>query len=156
MRLFGRERVSDANGTHRLSKSAEYKIWRGMKDRCLNPNDPHFAEYSVRGICDLWANSFEEFFAHVGPRPSSKHSIDRIDNSRGYEPGNCRWATASEQNRNKGNARPVIRSDGKQYAHITVAARDVGGDPSRIREVCKGLIPQHKGFGWSYTAKEAS
>ena len=75
-----------------------------MKERCYNPNFFNFAKWGGRGItvCDEWRNSFEAFYAHVGERPPGK-SIDRINNDLGYEPGNVRWATASEQAQNKSN-----------------------------------------------------
>lgn len=151
---FGREQVSNANSTHGMSLSPEFKIWSGIKERCLNPNSHHFAVYSKRGICEAWANSFETFYADMGPRPGPEYSIDRINNDLGYEPSNCRWATAIQQNRNKRNARPVIRSDGRRYAHIVLAAQDVGGDPSHIGAVCRGLYAQHNGFGWRFATKE--
>lgn len=77
-------------------------IWSGIKLRCLNPRARNYAAYGGRGIivCDKWKNSFEAFVADVGDRPSPKHSLDRIDNERGYEPGNVRWATQKEQARN--------------------------------------------------------
>lgn len=58
-------------------------------------------------MCEEWRESFEAFFAHVGPRPSLAYSLDRIDNDRGYEPGNVRWATDSEQQQNRRFARDL-------------------------------------------------
>jgi hypothetical protein len=83
--------------------SAEYAAWSALRRRCLNPDDRQFAHYGGRGItvCERWLESFDAFVADMGPRPSPLHSIDRIDNDSGYEPGNCRWATAEVQNRNK-------------------------------------------------------
>lgn len=85
----------------------EYRVWSGMIDRCERPSFSQFADYGGRGIrvCEEWRHDFAAFLAHIGPRPSSQHSIDRIDNARGYEPGNVRWATKTEQNRNKRNSR---------------------------------------------------
>ncbi len=79
-----------------------YVIWCGIKARCFNENEPAYKNYGGRGItmCDRWNESYENFLADVGERPSKKHSIDRIDNEKGYEPGNCRWATRAEQSRN--------------------------------------------------------
>lgn len=73
-----------------------------MKARCHRPSDPRFSYYGGRGIsvCDRWREDFAAFFADMGPRPSSKHSIDRINNDGNYEPGNCRWATQKEQMNN--------------------------------------------------------
>lgn len=83
-------------------KTAEYRIWCAMRERCNSKNHSEFHRYGARGIriCERW-NSFEMFFADMGKRPSAQHSIDRIDVSGNYEPENCRWATKSEQGRNK-------------------------------------------------------
>lgn len=84
-------------------KAAEYHIWRAMIQRCTDASRPGFKDYGGRGIrvCERWLNSYEAFLADVGRRPSAKHSIDRRDNDGNYEPGNVRWATRLEQNRNR-------------------------------------------------------
>lgn len=81
-----------------LTRNPEYQTWTHIKERCASARK----NYGGRGItvCERWQNSFEDFLADMGPRPSHKHSIDRIDVDGNYEPGNCRWATASEQMRN--------------------------------------------------------
>ena len=89
---------------HALSgrQSSEYKTWCWMKARCENPKVKCFKNYGGRGIkvCDRWRNSFANFLADMGTRPDGK-SIDRIDVNGDYEPSNCRWATNSEQQKNK-------------------------------------------------------
>lgn len=91
------------NRSHGLTHTTEHAIWRQMKQRCYNPRKSDYHLYGARGvrICDRWLNSFENFYADMGPRPSMGHSVDRIDGSKGYEPGNCRWATRTEQSRNR-------------------------------------------------------
>ena len=104
---LAREEASKRATIHGKSSSAEYQIWASMKSRCCNANDPDYEYYGFRGIavCKRWMDSFGAFFEDIGPRPSPKHSIDRYpDNDGNYESGNCRWATASEQQRNKRNS----------------------------------------------------
>lgn len=88
--------------THNKTYSAEYQAWRNMLNRCHNPADPGYPRYGGRGIivCDEWRNDFSAFYRYVGDRPSDAHSIDRIDNDKGYEPGNVKWSTKQEQQRN--------------------------------------------------------
>ncbi len=84
------------------SKNPAYRTWINMKSRCLNKNATGYKIYGGRGIGihPEWQSSFDAFLRDVGPRPRSKHSLDRIDVNKGYEPGNCRWATQTEQCRN--------------------------------------------------------
>jgi hypothetical protein len=79
-----------------------YKQWFAMKARCTIPSHKAYAYYGGRGItvCAEWRHSFDTFYRDVGPRPSRRHTLDRIDNARGYEPGNVRWATRLQQMRN--------------------------------------------------------
>lgn len=96
-----------ANGrarmTHGMSRSPEFNAWHKMLDRCLNSRSRWFRHYGGRGIrvCDQWRDSFVAFLTDMGRRPDPKLSLDRIDNDGHYEPGNCRWATASEQVKNR-------------------------------------------------------
>jgi hypothetical protein len=114
-----RKRAEGLNLTHGQSsktasamRKSEYDIWHGIKLRCYTPTAGSFQNYGARGItvCDRWRNSFEAFIADMGPRPSRRHSIDRIDNSAGYSPDNCRWATRVEQRNNTRTNRFVTRN----------------------------------------------
>ncbi len=120
-----RERTARANRKHGAcsggERSPEYGVWSHMRRRCLNPEDPDYPDYGGRGItvCSEWAESFAAFLCDMGPRPDAT-SIDRINNCKGYAPGNCRWATAVQQSRNRRSNRTVV-VHGHQYLLIELA-----------------------------------
>jgi len=91
--------------THGMSKTPEYKIWTAMVQRCTTVKHQAYKDYGGRGIkvCERWRHSFENFLDDMGKRPSPLYSLDRIDNDGNYEPGNCRWATQTEQTNNQRN-----------------------------------------------------
>lgn len=101
--------------THGLSGTPEYRAWVDMRRRCYNVQYKHYDIYGGRGItvCEHWTNSFENFYEDIGLRPSTKHSLDRIDVNGNYCLENCRWATKLEQDRNKRKTR-FVDYKGKQ------------------------------------------
>lgn len=103
--------------------SPEYRAWLHIRNRCCNPNVKDFPHYGGRGItiCDRWRDSFEAFLADMGKRPSSRHSVDRIDVNANYTPGNCRWATSRQQQNNRRDNFIVI----------------VGGKTITLRDACR-------------------
>jgi hypothetical protein len=111
----------DTRGTryrHGMSASSEHKIWCGMKERCSNPNSAFFSHYGGRsiGVCDRWS-VFENFYADMGQRPSKAYTLDRVDNDKGYEPANCRWATNEQQaNNTRKNVMIVIGDEARSLA----------------------------------------
>ena len=120
---YGRERYKVINKTHGMSKTPEFRIWSGLKSRCTNVNAHNYDRYGGRGIkvSERWG-SFEAFYADMGPRPSDKHSIDRLDVNGNYERENCRWATNYEQASNKrGNV--LLELDGEVVTSAEFARR---------------------------------
>lgn len=100
--------VASARASHGLARAPIYHVWASMRARCKNPNRPEFSNYGGRGItvCSRW-ESFDAFFSDMGNPPFKGAQIDRIDNSRGYEPGNVRWVTAKQNMLNRRVTRTV-------------------------------------------------
>ena len=101
------------------SRTPEYIAWQAMKRRC-SPTWYKRYLYFDRGIrvSDKWVSDFAAFFAHLGPKPSKSHQLDRIDNERGYEPGNVRWADIYTQRRNQ-RTRGPRKPRSRDYRLIT-------------------------------------
>ena len=91
--------------THGATRTAEWRSYHAAKNRCQNENNDAYDRYGGRGI-EFRFSSFEEFFEELGFKPTTKHSVDRIENNGHYEAGNVKWSTAKEQanNRRKSNA----------------------------------------------------
>lgn len=101
-----RETTSKIKLQHGESRpeTPEYRAWKAMLTRCGNPNTAAWANYGGRGItvCLRWIDSYDNFLADMGRKPTPRHSLDRYPNNDGnYDPGNCRWATRKEQNLNQ-------------------------------------------------------
>lgn len=126
---------------HGMNKSPEHRAWVHMKQRCTNPKTRHWKHYGGRGIsvCKEWIGSFLAFYAHVGSRPTPRHSIDRIDVNKGYEPGNVRWATQQEQINNTRTVR-LITINGKTQS-ISAWEREMG--------LPKGMVRSREMRGWT-------
>jgi hypothetical protein len=135
-------KTAEANKTHGLSKTRVYKIWAGMIQRCTNPNRVAFKYYGERGIsvCDRWKD-FLCFFEDMGHPPSDKHSLERMDNDKSYEPSNCKWATAEVQSRNSRNCKlkadqvAVIRLDIEAGQTIASIAKKFKVSESLVRAI---------------------
>lgn len=127
---YRREAASKANSTHRQSRvgkvSPTYKVWLQMRQRCYNPNSPRYKNYGGQGIaiCKRWQD-FENFHFDMGDKPQGL-SIEREDNSDGYKPSNCKWATDQEQMHNK-RARGYCwnKQKGKWRAYIKINSKKI-------------------------------
>ncbi len=127
-------RCGTCRGTHRMTGTTEWMIWQSMIQRCHNPKAKSFQGYGSRGIrvCVRWRESFENFLADVGRRPSPEHSLDRICGDGNYDPSNVRWAMPEQQARNKRNNH-VLVVDGVR-ATLAEWAERTGIGVTTIRE----------------------
>lgn len=140
---FLRRRAPSKTGR---TSTPEYRTWNGAKMRCVSQSNNQWPNYGGRGIkmCERWVDSFDNFLADMGPRPSTTHTLDRLDVNGHYEPGNCRWATPTEQNRNtrstvlteeKVRQAHLLKADGKS---ITEIALTIGVGKSAIYQALLG------------------
>ena len=141
---YNKEQVKKRSTTHGSHSSPEYDAWQHMKSRCTNPNTMYYANYGGRGIrvCAEWLNSFEAFYRDVGPRPSDKHSLDRIDVNGDYVPENCRWATKVEQARNRTTTTYIRYND----SLVSLA------DAAELSGVSRKTVSTRLCRGWSQEA----
>lgn len=103
----GRAKMASAKRTHGMSRTKVHDAWKSMHARCYRPSTSSYQYYGGRGInvCARWAR-FEDFYADMGDPPQGT-SLDRLDSNGDYSPDNCRWATPTEQSRNRSMARPL-------------------------------------------------
>jgi hypothetical protein len=122
------------------SNCPEYSVWKGMKSRCLNPKARQYADYGGRGItvCERWLASFQNFFADMGPRPSSKRSIERVNNDGNYESDNCIWALRRQQSCNKRNTE-FVEYNGRRLSLVELA---------RAHNIDSGVLHTRLQNGW--------
>ena len=109
------EKIAQLNRSHGMSRTPTYIVWAGMIQRCENPSYTGYSYWGGRGIkvCERW-KTFENFLADMGEKPKGK-SIDRFpDNNGNYEPGNCRWASSTDQNRNR-RSTVIVSFQGKEF-----------------------------------------
>ncbi len=146
---FGKEirmwAMSTRNGSTKKNRD-EYTCWCRMIRRCTDRENEFYENYGGRGItvCDRWtreADGWNNFLKDMGPRPSKELSLDRIDNNKGYYPNNCRWATRTQQQRNKRNT-VKITYNGKTMC-VVEWAEEIG--------VSYKCLMQRLRKGWSIT-----
>lgn len=135
---------------HGMSRTSIHGTWQNMRNRCSRKNDKNYKLYGGRGIkvCERW-ESFVNFYADMGDKPTPKHSIERIDGNGNYEPSNCKWATASEQARNRKTTRFVPWFDG--FISLASACEILGLD---YKDAHRNIKRHGISFIWSGKAKQ--
>lgn len=138
------ERSIEAHTTHGMRSSPEYSSWMAMRRRCENVSDKDYPRYGGRGVtvCAEWSADFACFFAHVGLRPAGT-SLDRIDGRLGYQPGNVRWATPTEQGRNRRNSH-VWHIKGAVFQSIGEAAAAFGVSEQTVFRWAHGFFDKRR------------
>jgi hypothetical protein len=124
--------------THAKHATKEYNSWSSMKKRALG-KEKRYAQYVPKGIDPRWLISFQDFLNDMGNAPSPKHTLERIDNSKGYFPWNCKWATSKEQTRNYSSNR-VLEFNGEKMC-VT--------DWAEKLKISRHLIYHRLNKGWS-------
>ncbi|MEX3914918.1 hypothetical protein AB4Y43_01540 [Paraburkholderia sp. BR10872] len=135
------DRTVEASTKHGMSKTAYYGVWLTMIRRCTDPANDKYKDYGARGIgvCERWMK-FENFLADMGKRPAGA-SIDRQDNDIGYQPGNCRWATPTQQANNT-RKNVFIERHGRRQT-VAQWARELGLNETTIhRRLKRGWTPE--------------
>jgi hypothetical protein len=129
---LSREVTIERSLRHGKSYTRIYRVWNSLVTRCTNPAHHDYPNYGGRGItvCEQWQHSFDTFFKDMGEPPTNKHTLDRRDNSLGYSPENCRWATPLEQQRNKRNSHFITYAD--ETLTIAEWAARTGISPSMV------------------------
>lgn len=131
---------------HNLGGTPTYRSWYSMIDRCLNTDNASFKHYGAKGVkvCDRWLD-INNFVSDMGLRPAGM-TIDRIDYSKGYEPGNCRWATLLEQQRNRSFVKCSMEK-AEKARNLAAAgctqrkiADEIGVSQSVVSRILSGLI----------------
>lgn len=122
--------AAKARGADGRSTTPEWHAWRNMLQRCSNPNAQAYHNYGARGltVCKRW-EKFENFLADMGPRPEG-HTLERVNNEKGYKPSNCVWATPEQQNRNTRTSR-WLTANGERMLLVDWARR-LGTKPTTI------------------------
>jgi hypothetical protein len=120
---------------HGMSRTKVYQVYRAMLARCLSPNHPQYDDYGGRGIavCERWM-AFENFLADMGEPPDGM-TLDRLENNKGYEPGNCAWRTRRQQQNNMRSNR-VLELDGRSMT-ASEWARELGWSINTIHSRVK-------------------
>lgn len=157
-----KQKVSEANKIHGMSRIPEYNAWRDMIRRCENPNCKSYKNYGGRGVsvCEKW-HKFENFVADMGKRPEGL-MLERKNNDGIYEPRNCKWATRIEQNNNQRSRRPNSCDSQKPQHWFRARHKDMMCqftsnnqskfaakhklDPGNISACLLGKAKQHKGW----------